>query len=328
MLTRYLEGAIRFSAKANMMDIESKNQVKGYLSVVVASIMWASSGTAGKALFQAGMTPFELVQIRVTLSTAILAALLAAFSKGFPRISIKDLGTFLVLGSAFMAMVQGTYFFAISRIQVAAAILLQDLAVVLVAIFSVCFWNERLTTSKLIALGLALCGCYMVAGGYNLNMIRMNRLGIMGGLASAVCLTGYTLVGEGAMHRYTPVTILFYALAFSSLTWHIIYPPFHYVTAGFTPSQWGWILYIAVVGTIIPFGLFFTGINYIRSTRAIITATLEPLSGGIMAFFLLGEILEPLQVIGGVLVIGAIVLLQIKREQDEMAPEFLRARGK
>lgn len=227
-----------------------------------------------------------------------------------------------------MAMVQGTYFFAISKIEVAAAILLQDLAVVLVAIFSFCFWNERMTTSKLIALIMALCGCYMVVGGYDLDMIGMNRMGIMGGLASAVCLAGYTLVGEGAMHRYTPVTILFYALAFSSLTWHTIYPPFHYVSAGFTPSQWGWILYIAVVGTIIPFGLFFVGVNYIRSTRAIITATLEPISGGLMAFFLLGEILEPLQVIGGGLVIGAIVLLQITREQDEMTPEFLRTRGK
>jgi drug/metabolite transporter (DMT)-like permease len=328
LLTEYLQGAIRFSAKAKIMDTGSKNQIKGYLSVVVASIMWATSGTAGKALFEAGMTPFELVQIRVTLSTAILTALLAASSKGLPRIKIKDLGTFLLIGAVFMAMVQGTYFFAISKIEVAAAILLQDLAVVLVAIFSICFWKERLTTSKLIALIMALCGCFMVVGGYNLDMIGMNRMGIMGGLASAVCLAGYALVGEGAMHRYTPATILFYALAFSSLTWHIIYPPFHYVSAGFTPSQWGWILYIAVVGTIIPFGLFFVGINYIRSTRAIITATLEPISGGFMAFFLLGEILEPLQVIGGGLVVGGIVLLQIKREQDEMTPDFLRSRGK
>jgi drug/metabolite transporter (DMT)-like permease len=310
------------------METANRNHIKGYLSVVVASILWASSGTAGKSLFEAGMTPFELVQIRVTLSTAILAALFTASSKGFPRIKIKNLGSFLLLGAVFMAMVQGSYFFAISKIQVAAAILLQDLAIVLVAVFSVCFWNERLTPSKLIALILALCGCYLVVEGYNLNILQMNSLGIMGGLGAAVCLAGYTLVAEGAMHRYTPATILFYALAFSSLTWHIIYPPFHYVTAGFTPSQWGWIFYIAVVGTIIPFGLYFTGINYIRSTRAIITATLEPISGGLMAFFLLGEILEPLQVIGGGLVIGAIVLLQVKREQDEMTPEFLRSRGR
>jgi drug/metabolite transporter (DMT)-like permease len=327
-LTGYLEDVIRFRAKAKMMEVVSKNHIKGYLSVVVASIMWASSGTAGKALFEAGMTPFELVQIRVTLSTAILAALFSVFSKGLPRIKIKDLGSFLLLGAVFMAMVQGSYLFAISKIQVAAAILLQDLAVVLVAVFSICFWNERLTPSKIIALILALGGCYLVVGGYNLSILQMNRLGIMGGLAAAICLAGYTLMGEGAMRRYTPATILFYALAFSSLTWHIIYPPFHYVAAGFTLSQWGWIFYIVVVGTIIPFGLYFTGINYIRSTRAIITATLEPISGGLMAFFLLGEILEPLQVIGGGLVIAAIVLLQIKRQQDEMTPAFLRARGK
>ena len=308
------------------MDSVSKNQIKGYLSVVVASIMWASSGTAGKALFEAGMTPFELVQIRVTLSTVILAALFTASSRGLPRIKIKDLGSFLPFGAVFMAMVQGCYLFAISKIQVAAAILLQDFGVVLVAIFSVCFWNERLTPSKLIALILALGGCYLVAGGYNLNLLQMNRLGIMGGLAAAICLTGYTLIGEAAMHRYTPATILFYALALATLTWHIIYPPFHYVTAGFTLSQWAWILYVAVVGTIIPFGLYFTVINYIRSTRAAITATLEPISAGLMAFFLLGETLETLQLLGGGLVIAAIVLLQVKREQDAMTPEYLRSR--
>lgn len=40
-----------------------------------------------------------------------------------------------------------------------------------------------------------------------------------------------------------------------------------------------------MMGTILPFGLYFMGINYIRSTRALITATLEPISAGFMAFF-------------------------------------------
>ena len=126
------------------------------------------------------------------------------------------------------------------------------------------------------------------------------------------------------MHRYRPWTVLFYALAFSALTWHILYPPFHYITAGFSLTQWGWILYITLVGTIFPFGLFFVGINYIRSTRASITATLEPISAGFMAFFLLGECMELLQILGGGLVIGAIVLLQVQREQDGMSPELIR----
>ncbi|MGD8876583.1 MAG: DMT family transporter, partial [Syntrophobacterales bacterium] len=40
----------------------------------------------------------------------------------------------------------------------------------------------------------------------------------------------------------------------------------------------------------------------------------------------LGEVLEPLQILGGVVVITAIVLLQLQTEQDELAPELIRAR--
>ena len=269
----------------------------------------------------------ELVQIRVTLSTVLLCAVFGLCARALLRIRIKDLGYFLLLGGVSMAGVQVTYFYAISKIQVAAAILLQYMAPILVALFSICFWKERLTVSTLAALLLAFGGSYLVVGGYNLRLLQMNRLGIMGGLGAAVCFAGYTLLGERGMHRYRPWTVLFYALAFSALTWHILYPPFHYMVAGFSLAQWGWILYIAVVGTVVPFGLFFVGINYIRSTRASITATLEPISAAFMAFFLLGESMELLQILGGGLVIGAIVLLQVHREQDELVPELIRAQA-
>jgi drug/metabolite transporter (DMT)-like permease len=94
----------------------------------------------------------------------------------------------------------------------------------------------------------------------------------------------------------------------------------------FDASQWVWIVYIAVVGTILPFGLFFVGINYIRSTRASITATLEPISAGFFAFVALGETMEMLQIAGGFMVIGAIVLLQIQQEQDMLAPAMIRGK--
>jgi drug/metabolite transporter (DMT)-like permease len=129
------------------------------------------------------------------------------------------------------------------------------------------------------------------------------------------------------MHRYSPWTVLFYALAFSAVSWHMFYQPFHYLRAGFSLSQWAGLCYIAVFGTAIPFGLYFVGINYVRSTRAMITATLEPISAGFIAYLFLGETLEPLQIIGAALVIGAIVVLQLHAEQDELTPAMIRSRG-
>jgi drug/metabolite transporter (DMT)-like permease len=85
-----------------------------------------------------------------------------------------------------------------------------------------------------------------------------------------------------------------------------------------------WIIYISVVGTILPYGLFFMGVNYIRATRASITATLEPIGAGFIAFFVLGEKMATLQISGGLLVITAIILLQLQQEQDELAPARIR----
>jgi drug/metabolite transporter (DMT)-like permease len=298
--------------------------VKGYLYVIIAALMWASSGTAGKALFDAGMSPFDLVQIRVTLASAIIFLFCFIFSRDLLRLRAKDIPFFLLLGSGVTAVVMGSYFYTISKIQVAAAILLQYLAPILVAIFSMLFWKERATSLKITALFLAFGGCFLVVGGYDLELMQMNLLGILGGLTSAIAFAGYSLLGERAMHRYKPWTVLFYALAFSALTWHVVYPPFTYVRAGYSLTQWGGICYVAIVGTVVPFGLFFAGINYIRSTRASITATLEPIFAGILAFILLGERLLLLQVIGGAMVILAIVLLQIQQEHDELAPALIR----
>jgi len=303
----------------------SSNPTKGYLCVVAAAIMWASSGVAGKALFAGGITPFELVQVRVTVSTLLLAIAFGLHSRDLFRIRGRDFVYFFILGGVAMALVQITYFYAVSKIQVAAAIFLQYLAPIMVAFFSICFWRERLTLTKFLSLVISLGGCYLVVGGYNLHLMQMNRVGILCGLASALCFASYTLLGERGMRRYSPWTVLFYAFLFATFTWHIIYPPFQYFRAGYSLNQWGWLLYISVFGTVIPFALFFIGVNFIRSTRASITATLEPISAGFFAYFFLGEVLEPLQVVGGAMVVGAIVLLQLKREHDELAPVLIRS---
>jgi drug/metabolite transporter (DMT)-like permease len=300
------------------------SRVKGYLYVILAALMWASSGTSGKGLFEGGMTPFELVQIRVTISALLLGLALAVSARDCLRIRARDLSYFLLLGSVGMALVQGSYFYTISKIQVAAAILIQYLSPFFVAAFSILFWKERFTGLKLASLFFSFGGCYLVVGGYDLDLLRMNRAGILAGVFGAFLFAGYSLLGEKGMHRHRPWTVLFYALAFAALSWHVFYPPFHYLRAGFTLAQWGWILYISVVGTIFPFGLYFMGVNHIRSTRASITATLEPIVAGIMAYLFLGETLGALQMAGGILVIGAVVLLQWRQEEDDLAPLLIR----
>lgn len=306
------------------MSRDRGTEAAGYLCVIAAALLWATSGVLGKSLFAGGMTPGELVQVRVALSTLAAGVALAVRDARLFRVRRRDLAYFVVLGAG-LALVQVTYFLAISRIQVAAAILLQYLSPVLVTGFSVAFWGERPTAAKLGALGLASAGCYLVVGGYDLRLLEMNRVGIAAGLASAAAFAGYTLLGERGMRRYSAWTILFYALLFATVTMHLLFEPFQYLGGGYSVGRWVRVLYVAVAGTVIPFGLYFAGVDRIRSTRASIAATLEPVAAGFIAFLALGETLAPVRVLGGAFVIAGVLLLRGERDHSSLAPSEIRA---
>jgi drug/metabolite transporter (DMT)-like permease len=129
------------------------------------------------------------------------------------------------------------------------------------------------------------------------------------------------------MRRYEPWTVLFYALFFAAAFWNIVVPPFESLRCSYSLFQWSLILYIVVLGTIVPYLLYSEGINLIRSTRASVTATLEPITAAFISYWFLGEILQPLQMIGGLLVITSVVFLQLRQEYDEGTSALIRARS-
>jgi len=162
----------------------------------------------------------------------------------------------------------------------------------------------------------ALIGCYLMVGAYNLDILDMNRQGIISGLFSAVTFAVYAVKSESCMRSYTPWTVVFYALLFAALIWNLLEPPLTAFTVAYSTASWWWIFFIGVFGTILPFGLYNEGINLILSTRASITATLEPVIAGAISFFFLGEVMGPLQIAGAGLVIGSIIILQIRKDPE------------
>jgi len=301
---------------------------KGYFYVILAAILWAISGSSAKFLFHRGITPFQLVQLRLTIAALSLFLFLLIRNPRQLKISPNDIFYFIVLGVVGMAGVQFAYLFAISKIHVAAAILLQYLAPIMIALHSVVFAHDKLTATTILAMFGALIGCYLVVGAYNLDILTMNFAGILSGLMSAVTFAWYSVHGEYGMRRYNPWTVLFYAIFFAVIVWNILHPPLEAFTHAYSFVEWGWILYIGILGTSVPFGVYLEGINLIRSTRASITATLEPIIAGVISYIFLNEIMEVLQISGGLLVIASIVLLQLKQEFDDKAPGVIRARNR
>ncbi len=282
---------------------------------MIGATLWGVSGAVAKSLFNIGIPPAELVQIRLTLSTLTLALILLIIDRKRMVVALKDLPYFFILGFVGLAGVQYTYFYTISKIHVGPAVLLQYLATVWVGLYAFTFQKEPLTKGKVIALLLALLGCYFTVGGYRMDLLKLNRIGILSGLISSLFFSFYALYGEKGLKKYDPWTLILYGFGFGAVFYWMLISPMKILNQTYSLKIWIAFFYIAIFSNLIPFGLYFKGIERVRATRAGITATWEPVVAGITAYFALGEVLSPLQVLGGIGVIAAVVLLQVTREK-------------
>jgi drug/metabolite transporter (DMT)-like permease len=87
-------------------------------------------------------------------------------------------------------------------------------------------------------------------------------------------------------------------------------------------AGWGWLAGIAMVSTVAAVSLFFAGLKRVGPTTASILSTVEPVVTVLLAFLVFGELLGGLQLLGGGLVIAAVIVLAgfRPREVAEGAP--------
>ena len=161
-----------------------------------------------------------------------------------------------------------------------------------------------------------------------MELLRLNKMGILSGLAASFFFTFYTLYGERGLRKYDPWTVIFYGFGFGAVFYSILISPVKIITDGHPILFWSAFLFIAIFATLLPFGFYLKAVERIRATRASITATWEPVIAGLTAYIVLGEVLSPLQVVGGMGVIAAVILLQLAREKTSPDPPLqIRQKG-
>lgn len=287
-----------------------KTPIAGYLYALAAASLWGISGPVAKYLFNHDVSVVALTQTRMTLSFLLMLAFFLVARRDLARIGLKDFPYFIVMGSFGFMLVQITYYSAIARIQVAAAILLQYMAPIFILIYAAIFMKEKVTGGKLVSLILAIGGCALVAGVYNVDFLKLNLSGVMWGLMAAAFFAFYTIYGQIGLKKYSALTLFAYSSGFGAIPLWFVNPPTSYFAADYNLTVWLAFLYVAVLGTTVPFVLYLQALRYMEASRVSITSTFEPVFAGVVAFVFLSERMGFLQVVGGLLVITAIILLQ------------------
>jgi drug/metabolite transporter (DMT)-like permease len=296
--------------------------LRGYFFIAAAALFWGVSATLGRAAFTGhllpggaslgAIDPLILSQSRVTLSLLVLLPVLLA-RRGTAALAVpgRDLARFLVLGVLGVAASNYLYYVAIQRTNVATSIILQYTAPVWVLLYTVARGGQRPSVRRIAAVGLAVAGCALAVGLVGSGGFRMDSLGVIAALLAAFSFSFYNVGGHSVLARYDRWKVLMWVLVGAASFWLVVNPPWKIAAAHYGRGQWAFMAVFALVSVLGPFSCYFAGLQHLEPTRAIVASCLEPVFSIVIAAVVLGELMRPMQTVGIVLVLVAIVLIQM-----------------
>ena len=303
---------------------EERGPTVGYLMVMAAATLFAVNGTVSKVALSSGLSSLRLTEARCAGALAGFAVLVLATRPGALRTSRREILFLAAYGVVGVALVQLFYFLAIERLEIGISLLIQYLGPLLVALWARFVMKERVRQRLWAALALCLVGLSIMVdlwGG-----ISLNGWGVAFSLLSAVTFAASLLLAEHAVGRRDPISLLCFGFFFATAFWTIVQPwwSFPWESLGSSVSLlgkladtslpvWALVLWVVVLGTIVPFLLIVGSLRHLPATRVGIVAMLEPVLGAAVAFAWLDETLAAQQLVGGAVVLAGIFLAQTAR---------------
>jgi drug/metabolite transporter (DMT)-like permease len=160
------------------------------------------------------------------------------------------------------------------------------------------------------AVGLAVVGCALAVGLVGSGGLSLDPVGVSAALLAAFSFAFYNVGGHSVLARYDRWKVLLWVLASAATFWIFVNPPWKIVAAHYSSEQWGFMVIFSLVSVLGPFSCYFAGLQHLEPTRAVVASCLEPVFSIVIAAIALGELLRPLQTLGIVVVLVAIVLIQ------------------
>jgi drug/metabolite transporter (DMT)-like permease len=301
-----------------------RRPVLGYAMVTAAALVFAVNGTVSKVVLTSGLGSRELTQVRVTGAFAGFALALAVARRASLRVRLRELPFLAAFGVAGVAMVQWLYFVSIGRLPIGIALLIEYIAPILIAIWAWAVFKEAIRRRIWVALVLAIVGLSIVVEAW--SGLSLDGLGVAASLAAAVAYAVYVLMAERAVRWRDPASLTAYGFLFAGVFWALVQPLWRFPAERLDDSVsllghleryalpvWLLLLYVVVAGTMITFLLVAAALRHISATRVGIVAMLEPVAASGVAFLWLGESFGTAQLVGGGIVLTAILLAQTAR---------------
>ncbi|HHT24366.1 MAG TPA: DMT family transporter [Clostridiaceae bacterium] len=281
------------------MKLSEKNS--GVLLVAISAASFGLVPIFAKMAYSAGTSASTLLFLRFLVATVFMFLLMII--RKLPLPSGKEIISFLLLGAFGYAGQAFCYFMALNYASASVVSLLLYTYPALVMIGSVIFFKERITTRKIVSLGFALVGAFVIIG----SEFDASPPGIILAVMTAVVYSIYILINS----RIVKAGMGIQSSAFIMLGAVFVYGIMN-LFAGFVPPTktvgFVAIFLIAMISTVLAFWSFLTGMERTGASTAALVSTLEPVVTVSSSVIILSEKLTLNIVLGGVLVLTALII--------------------
>jgi drug/metabolite transporter (DMT)-like permease len=287
----------------------NKERIIGIFLICVSAASFGAMPIFAKIAYQTGTNPISILFLRFGIAALIMHIYIWLSHKSYPR--GRALFYLFLMGAVGYMGQSFCYFTALTKIPAGLVAILLYLYPALVTVWCMLFLKETITKQKVIALILALTGTALVVE----IQFSTNVLGILLGVGSALIYSVYIVAGSKVMRDIeafsaSAIIITSAGMVYAGLVF------FQGLKLPQTSLGWTMTLAIAVISTLVAIVTFFAGLKRIGAVNSSMISTLEPPVTVALAILFLDERLTLIKLLGGLLIIGAAVILA----KNEKAP--------
>ena len=285
---------------------ENRGQIVGYVFAVLQAVLYATMGILGKLLYATGMDSQQVVILRFLCSTVLLGVFMLIWRKE-PLVSRQKavyIQAVFYFASAFL------YFFAIERLNAGITTVFFYLYPAMVAAINLVVFHERITVAVAVALVLSIMGLILISGIIG-GELTLDPLGVVFALGAALSFAIYTVIIQVTGRTEGSFTVTFTLSWTSLIAACVVFAPA--VPAMFHLSAYQLCIgcIMALACTILPVVLYIQAVKRIGGTKSSLLGISETPSSLLLAFFILGETIAPVEGVGIILIVASVVAVTI-----------------
>lgn len=285
----------------------------GIALVAMSGASFGALAIFAKIAYASGADPLTVLAVRFVLAGTCMVVLMRAGGHTFPR--GKTLVALGLLGGIGYVAQSLAYFYALTMASAALVALLLYLYPAIVAVLAAVVFGHRLTRVKVVAVVVALAGTALTVGGLGGGQPLGVVLGVGSGVAYAIYILLSSRVAPRAGAIPAATVVMLSCAAVLVVVTAARGPAFPSAAAG-----WLAIAALALISTVVAIVAFFAGLERIGPAEASTVSTTEPVVTVALAALVLGETVSVVQVLGGVLILTAVVVLA-QAGRPAMVPE-------